>query len=86
MKTRRAGLLAVASLALLVQAGCATPEQWQTWRSHSTHFASGQHAAFSVRNQGTEAERVTRTDPDAALDQGWWGRQLPIASGQGGGG
>lgn len=87
MKRTRAGLLAATSLALLVllvQAGCATPEQWQTWRSHNTHFASGQHAAFSVRNPGTEAERVRRTDPEKALAQDWWGRPLPMAPGQGG--
>jgi hypothetical protein len=35
-------MLALTSLGLLAQAACATPEQWQTWRSHNTHFASGQ--------------------------------------------
>jgi hypothetical protein len=84
MKTRLAGLLAVTSVALLAQAGCATNEQWQQWRSHNTHFASGQHAAFSFRNQGERAEQVRPTDPPKSVEQTWWGRKLPMAAGQGG--
>jgi hypothetical protein len=81
MKNMSAGLLALAAFVLL--AGCATPEQWQTWRSHSSHFASGQHAAFSFRNQGEQAESVKVTDPVKARDESWFGRQLPLAPGQG---
>ena len=79
MKTRRAGLLAATSLVLLALAACATPQQWETWRTHPTHFASGQHAMFSMRNKGEVAERVKPTDPANATEQAWWGRELPMA-------
>jgi hypothetical protein len=86
MNTRRAAaILGIASLALLGQA-CATPEQWNTWRSHNTHFASGQHMGFSLRNPGAEAERVKVTDPAKSKQESWWGRQLPLAAGQPAGG
>jgi len=85
MKIRRTGFLAVTSFALLAQTGCATPEQWAAWRDHSTHFASGQHAAFSFRNQGTEAEHVRSTDPEKARSETWWGRQLPVSADRSGG-
>ncbi len=29
--------------ALLAVAGCATGEEWATWKAHPTHFASGEH-------------------------------------------
>jgi hypothetical protein len=83
MKTIRAGLVALASFGLL--AGCATPEQWQVWRSHSSHFASGQHATFSFRNQGPEVERLRPTDLEKASGESWWGKQLPVPPGQGAG-
>jgi hypothetical protein len=79
MKTRPRTLLLLTAFALLAPAGCATSEQWAAWRSHSSHFASGQHAVFSFRNQGSEAERVRATDVDRAQDESWWGRQLPVA-------
>lgn len=79
MKAIPVGLVAVISLALLAQTGCATREQWTQWSTHSSHFASGQHAAFSFRNQGEEARSVKATDPEKAQDQSWWGRQLPVA-------
>ena len=31
--------------------GCATGEEWATWKAHPTHFASGEHMFFSVRNK-----------------------------------
>lgn len=83
MKTLHTGVLALAGAALLASTGCATHEQWQTWRSHSTHFASGQHATFSLRNQGTEAREVRVTDPEKARDEHWWGRKLPMPQGGG---
>jgi hypothetical protein len=84
MKTATAGRLALASLALLAVTGCATPEQWSEWRSHSSHFASGQHALFSVRNPGPEAQRVKTTDVPKAREQSWWGRQVTVAGSEGG--
>jgi hypothetical protein len=75
----RTALIAAISVALLASAGCASREQWQSWRSHGSHFASGQHAAFSIRNPGEKAERVKSTDPSNASTQSWWGRTLPTA-------
>ncbi len=85
MKTSTVGLLALAVLALLAQAGCATNEQWREWRSHTSHFASGQHASFSFRNQGPEAQRVKATDVPYARQEGWWGRELTMPPGREGG-
>jgi hypothetical protein len=85
MKSTYAVSMALISCALLAQAGCASGEQWAAWRQHNTHFASGQHAGFSLRNQGTEAERVRSTDPEQARVESWWGRQLPVAWRPGGG-
>jgi hypothetical protein len=84
MKTMRVGVLALTSLALLAQTGCATREQWAEWRSHSSHFASGQHATFSFWNQGEQAERVRATDPEKARGESWWGRELPVSAAKGG--
>lgn len=80
MKTRPRMLALVAAVALLAPAGCATSEQWNAWKSHSSHFASGRHALFSFRNQGAEAERLRTGDMDKARHESWWGRQLPVAS------
>jgi hypothetical protein len=32
--------------ALLATGGCATGDEWTTWREHPTHFASGDHLFF----------------------------------------
>jgi hypothetical protein len=79
MKTLHAGALALAASSLLALTGCASNEQWTAWRSHSSHFASGQHAAFSFRNRGEEARAVQATDPQKAREESWWGRPLPLA-------
>ena len=53
----------VPAIALAVGAaagGCATSEEWAEWRAHSSHFASGQHATFSMRNREGTAPRVAR--------------------------
>jgi hypothetical protein len=81
MTMLQAGLFALAVPALLALSGCASQPQWTEWRSHSSHFASGQHAAFSLRNQGTEAQQVRATDPAKARDESWWGRKLPMPQG-----
>jgi hypothetical protein len=82
MNARFVTLLGLVSFAIVAQTGCATPEQWATWRSHSSHFASGQHASFSVKNPGPEAEQVRPTDVAKSREQAWWGRQIPVASSQ----
>ena len=51
---------------VLLTAACATSEEWSEWRSHTTHFASGTHGFFSLRNNKDGSNpRVSRTDVDA---------------------
>ena len=65
---------------LVAMVGCATSEEWQTWQSHPTHFASGSHMGFSMRNKEGGQAKVTRQDIAMARDEGWWGK--PITVGQ----
>lgn len=65
---------------LVAMAGCASSEEWRTWREHPTHFASGEHMGFSVRNREGAAPRVARADIAKARDEGWWGK--PVTVGQ----
>ena len=67
---------------LMVVAGCATNEEWATWKQHPTHFASGDHGFFSIRNRDEGAKRVTRQDISLARNQGWWGRPITVAQEQ----
>jgi hypothetical protein len=66
----------------MLVAGCATNEEWATWKQHPTHFASGDHGFFSIRNRDEGAKRVTRQDIALARDQGWWGRPITVAQEQ----
>jgi hypothetical protein len=53
---------------------CASREDWGVWKSHSTHFASGDHATFSMRNNKDGSQpRVSRSDITASKQQDWWG-------------
>ena len=63
---------------LLAASGCASSDEWQTWREHPTHFASGDHLFFSTRNTEGSAPRVTRQDIAMARDQGWWGKPITV--------
>jgi hypothetical protein len=72
-----AGALSLLGLMLLTAVGCATPEQWRTWKDHGTHFASGDHLSFSVRHPEGQ---VTRRDIALARDESWWGK--PVVVGQ----
>jgi hypothetical protein len=69
-------------LALLVVSGCATGDEWATWKSHSTHFASSEHMTFSVRHGDGSASPVTRRDIVLARDQSWWGKPITVEPGQ----
>ena len=60
-------------------AGCATSDEWSTWKSHATHFASGEHMNFSVRNREGSAARVSRADVAMAREEGWWGKPVTVA-------
>jgi hypothetical protein len=81
MRTFRFLLPGLPALVLLV--GCATSEEWDTWKSHPAHFASGDHMVFSVRNtEATKAARVTRQDVALAREQSWWGKAITVEQGQ----
>ena len=74
---RRIGaVLSVLSVGVVV-AGCATSTEWDTWKSHPAHFASGDHAVFSLRNSDN-AVRVSRADLDVARTESWWGKPLTV--------
>lgn len=68
--------------ALVVFAGCATSEEWRTWKEHPTHYASGDHGFFSLRNREGTSAKVTRDDIALARDQGWWGKPITVSSEQ----
>ena len=67
---------------LIGVSGCATGEEWSTWKQHPTHFASGDHMFFSVRNREGGQARVTRTDIGKARDEGWWGKPITVSQEQ----
>jgi hypothetical protein len=81
MRSARLRLLLVGG-ALLALGGCATGEEWATWKAHPTHFASGDHMFFSVRNSEGSAPRVTRKDIALARDEGWWGKPITVSQEQ----
>ena len=81
MRSDRFKLL-LAVTVLLAASGCASSEEWQTWREHPTHFASGDHLFFSTRNSEGSAPRVTRQDIAIARDQGWWGMPITVSQEQ----
>lgn len=64
----------------LLLAGCASTNEWRTWREHPTHFASGDHLSFSIRNTEGAGPQVSRRDVAMARDEAWWGK--PVAVGQ----
>ena len=76
MRSYGSWLLALAAVPW-VTASCATTQEWTTWQEHPTHFASGDHLSFSIKN--TEgAPQVTRTDVARARDEGWGGKPVTI--------
>jgi hypothetical protein len=76
MRGLGSGCLALAAV-LWLAAGCATSQEWTTWREHPTHFASGDHLSFSIKN--TEgAPSVTRTDVARAREEAWWGKPVTV--------
>ena len=79
MRSDHLGRVLVVGAALLATAACATGEEWQTWREHPTHFASGDHLFFSTRNREGAAPRVTRQDVAMARTEGWWGKPVTVA-------
>jgi hypothetical protein len=65
---------AILAGALSVTAACATHEDWSMWRAHNTHFASGDHGVFSMRNSKDGSNpRVSRSDIEYSRQENWWG-------------
>jgi hypothetical protein len=82
MRSDRLRLLLVVGGVLVAVAGCATGEEWTTWKTHPTHFASGEHMFFSVRNREGGPAKVTRQDIALARDEGWWGKPITVSQEQ----
>jgi hypothetical protein len=77
---RRASLhVLLLALVLLTPTGCATNEEWETWKSRPAHFASGAHMGFSIRNRAGTTSHVSREDIAAAREEGWWGKAITVA-------
>ena len=77
MRTNRLRNFLIAGL--LVATGCATSAEWQEWKAHSSHYASGDHLVFSARNNRDGSRpRVTRTDFVKASDEAWWGDPITV--------
>ena len=61
-------------------AGCATSTEWQEWRDHTTHFASGQHGVFSPQNNRDGSNpRVSRADIAAAQTESWCRKVITVS-------
>lgn len=59
---------------LFLTSACATSQDWREWRAHNTHFASGEHGFFSLRNNKDGSNpKVYRSDIEDARNQTWWG-------------
>jgi len=73
MRSRIMRITLIVGMACLTGA-CASGEDWNMWKSHTTHFASGDHASFSMRNN-KDASRpmVSRSDINDSRQQDWWG-------------
>ncbi len=82
MRSDRVRLLLLVGTVVIAAAGCATSEEWKTWRDHGTHFASGEHMFFSLRNREGSSPRVTRRDIQEAKDQAWWGKPITVSQEQ----
>jgi hypothetical protein len=66
----------------LLLAGSASGEEWNTWRSNTSHFASKEHFDFSMKNRGEASRNVTRQDVAMAQQQNWFGRAVTVDQGQ----
>jgi len=80
--TRRLAKAVVVFGVMLLTEACATSQEWADWKAHPTHFASGQHFSFSLRNRAGSEPRVTRPDVEVAQAQEWWGKSITVSSEQ----
>jgi len=60
----------VVGSALLLAGGCASSEEWQIWRSNTSHFQSKEHFDFSMKNRS------------GAPNQSWFGKAVTVDQGQ----
>jgi hypothetical protein len=67
---------------VLLAGACATSQEWADWRAHPTHWASGEHLAFSARNAEGSTPWVTRADLANARMQNWWGKVITVSPDQ----
>jgi len=67
---------------LLLVGGCASSEEWNIWRSNTSHFASKEHFDFSLKNSGDSKATVTRNDVAMAQNQNWFGKAITVAQEQ----
>ena len=81
MRSNRSRLMLVGAV-LVATVGCASNEEWTTWQAHPTHFASGEHMFFSVRNTEGGTPRVSRQDIAMAREEGWWGKPITVSQEQ----
>ena len=77
MQNRHWAAAGIAAIALMLGA-CASGEEWSTWRSHSTHFASERHMGCSVRNRDDGTPHVRRQDIALARSEAWWGKPVTV--------
>jgi hypothetical protein len=70
--------LLVMGTSLLLVGGCASSEEWNTWRSNTSHFQSKEHFDFSMRNRGGDAATVTKNDVAMAKTQSWFGQPVTV--------
>ena len=78
MENLRWWLLLIAAV-MFSMSGCASSQDWAYWREHPTHFASGGHMTFSMKNDNVYYPLVTEDDVKRANDHNWWGDQVPMA-------
>jgi len=71
----------VVGSALLLAGGCASSEEWQIWRSNTSHFQSKEHFDFSMKNR-SGSPTVTRQDVAMAQSQNWFGKAVTVDQGQ----
>ena len=64
--------------ALLGATGCATGEEWEIWKSNPSHFASGEHLKFSMKNREGKPAEVNRDDVEQARQQNWFGKAITV--------
>jgi hypothetical protein len=61
-------------VAVVFLTGACTSEDGKVWLAHNTHFASGEHGFFSLRNNKDGSNpSVSRADIEGARNQNWWG-------------